>query len=131
MTLLIDSDTVGAVSLPFSVPIGGQLTVFALGLVGAEYIEFEIVRYTDPMNNGCACPPLVFEPLAPELTALLQSCAGPLQLTTDRPFLILDAPQAVPLRARFVGANPVVSQRVWFEITNTPAPTDYMRGYDC
>lgn len=131
MTLLIDNDTVDGVSLPFSVPVGGQLTVFALGLAAGEYVEFEVVRYASPMNNGCVCPPLVFEPIAPELTTLLQSCAGPLQLTPDRPFLILDAPQAVPLRVRFVGANPVVSQRVWMEVTNTPTPTDYMRGYDC
>lgn len=131
MTLLIDQDTVGGVSLPFTVPFGGQLTLFALGLSGAEVIEFEIVRYTDPMNNGCACPPLAFEPLAPQSVAQLQSCNGPLQLSPTRPFLILDAPQGVPLRARFVGASPVVGQQVWFENTNTPTPTDYMRGYDC
>lgn len=131
MTLLIDSDTVGATSLPFMVQVGGQITIFALGLSGSEYVEFEVVRYTDPMNNGCACPPLVFEPLAPELTSILRKCDTPLRLTSVRPYVILDAPQAVALRARFVGAGPVVSQRVWFEQTNTPNPTPYMRGYDC
>lgn len=131
MTVLIDQDTVGGVSLPFTVPFGGQLTIFALGLSEEEAVEFEIVRYADPMNNGCACPPLVFEPVAPQLVAPLQSCNGVLQLTSDRPFLILDAPQGVPIRARFVGPAPVVGQQVWFENTNTPTPTDYMRGYDC
>lgn len=130
MTLLIDNDTVGAVSLPFTVPVGGQITVFALGLAGTDYVEFEIVLYSDPMNHGCACPPLVFEPLAPELTAPLVTASGALRLTPERPYVILDAPQGVPLRARFVGESPVVSQQVWFENTNTPTPTEFMRGYD-
>lgn len=129
MTLLIDRNVVDGISAPFV--ITNQITVFALGLADDEYVEFDILMLSDPLNGGCDCPPLVVSALNIQALAPLGNCNGPIQLSAERPFVVLDAPQNVRLRARLMTDEPITVQRVWFEQTNTPNLTNYMRGYDC
>lgn len=135
MKLLIDKDTVNATSPTFAIPKGGQVTVYAMGLEADQRVEFELVLSTDLPKGECECPPLKVIPLGVAATAPLMCCNGRITLTAARPYVVLDAPQLIPLRARVLegkGGVPILQgQKVWLNDTNTPNPTDYMRGCAC
>lgn len=129
MPQLINSNTVNGVSAPFT--LTAQITVFALGLGPQDYVEFEQILMSSPpvTGNNCECPPLVVSQLTVLDTTPLTCCGVPIQLTATRSYVILDAPQGVPLRARVVSpTSPLTTQRVWYETTNTAHPAEGQRG---
>lgn len=131
MKLLIDRDTVDATSPAFTLGDNDQVTIFAMGLNPDDRVVFELVMFGGLLNEDCTCPPLAVKPVAVQDVVPLRCCADEIVLTRDRPYVILDAPQNIPLRARLLSVDPVDQQRVWLRHTNTPNPTDYMRGCAC
>lgn len=127
--VLIDKDTVSGVSATFEV--GNQLTVFAANLAGSDYVEFEIVALTPPKKAECECPPTVVLP-AVNWSAPLKCCGQAVRLTAAQPFVLIDHPQHIKMRARLVTTDVGWSDKiVWAESTNVPNPTDRMRGCPC
>lgn len=124
---LIDADSQSFVSPPFF--IRSQVTVYATGLAPTDRVEFDMLVLSNPLSDDCACPPLVVQPLSIEATEPLTCCNGPVRITSSRPFVILEGPQGVLVRARLVTSDPGVTvQHVWMEETSTANVTDFMRG---
>lgn len=131
MKTLIDSNKLDGISDTFEIGIGEQLTVIALGLEVGDTVTFSIVALSRFVPDPCVCPP--YNVVMPSITdeVPLSCCGGVITLTRDRPYVILDAPQAVKLRATLTGTLPLTTQVVAYEKTSTPNPTDYMRGCPC
>lgn len=101
--LLINKDQI--VSAPFKIPYGKQLTLLATGLNPGETVGFEILSLTvaGPAGDVC-CPGLVNLPDI-DWTAPLKvacGCEEPalVELTSDMPYVILNYPQQIFLRAK-------------------------------
>lgn len=129
MPLLIDKDTVDGVSPTFH--IGEQITVYAMGLESTDEVSLHMVILTDPAKPGCPCPP--YNPTLPEVQdeVPLRCCGQEIILTRERPFVILNAPQRVKLRAKINNPGPLDTQTVWYEETTTKELTDEFRGCQC
>lgn len=128
--ILIDKDTVSAVSQPFEVTT--QLTIFAAGLAGSDYVELEVVAITPARRPSGDCPPYPVVLPTVSWSAPLKCCGDPIRLTPDQPFILLDHPQATKLRARLVTSDVGWTDKVvWFEVTKVEHPNDRMRGCSC
>lgn len=128
MKMLFYPGQYATVSAPFSIPMGGQLTVMGLGLFDSDTITFEVLYVPTARGEACECPPLNAELPQASSTAPLTCCDGtPITLTEDKPFVILDAPQGFILRAKIDATDPtgVIS---WLTETKTANVTDAMRG---
>jgi len=140
MTKLFDKNSDSAVSLPFRV--SSQVTVYATGLALGDEIQFETVVYEDygsPTQPGCAtsCDPCL--PAGNKIvvgTARLRCCGCscdspqaeyPVRITEGTPYVVIDAPQNVDIRAVYIGGN-LGDFNVWYENTSTEDVTDAMRG---
>lgn len=134
-TPLIDSTILDGVSQTFE--ITREITVHAQGLEPGNEVEFWIVQITDPVTNHCACPPgqVVLPSVMDEVPLLC--CGERVILTRDQPYVVLDGPQSVYLRAKLVetgGApltGPVTTQRIYYSETTTPGINDRLRGCPC
>jgi hypothetical protein len=130
VSLLIDRDTVNGVSDTFTV--FGQITVFASGLAGDDRVEFELVRITAARTAGGGCPPTPVVLPAVIWSAPLRCCGTTIALTADNPYVIVDNPQQVLLRAKLISNDPIIGEKiVWYEVTGTNNVTDRMRGCPC
>lgn len=130
MTILIDKDVLNGISAPFGVD--RQMTVYASGLAGADYVEIQVVRINAARTASCECPPA--KVTMPEVvwSTPLTCCGTAVRLTPAQPFVLIDFPQGVSMRAVLHSTDPDVSDRlVWVEQTNTAYPTDRMRGCPC
>jgi len=139
MTVLFDKKSDSAVSAPFRVV--NQITVFATGLLPGDEVQFETLKYaeTEPTSPSCGsnCDPCL--PVGSKMVvgAVRLRCCGcgcsspqaeyPVRLTYETPYVVIDAPQNVDLRAVYIGAN-LGDFDVWYENTNTEDVTDAMRG---
>lgn len=140
MTFLFDKKSDNAVSAPFRV--SSQVTVYATGLALGDEIQFETVVYEDygsPVQPGCAtsCDPCL--PAGNKIvvgTARLRCCGCgcdspqaeyPVRITDGTPYVVIDAPQNVDIRAVYIGGN-LGDFNVWYENTSTGDVTDAMRG---
>lgn len=106
-------------SNPFTIPSGGQVTLFAHGLQGADKVVVEVVSITKISGGGSLCCP---EPVSlPEVVnaiplQLTCSCeTGPVQLTAEKPWVVFDTPQMVSLRARVIADDTAVISVEMFE----------------
>lgn len=128
MKQIITSDTLNGISLPFE--IAHQITVVALGLEPLDTVTFWFVLQTTPVRDPCACPPgqVVLPAVLDEVQYLC--CDVPVVLTRARPFVVLDAPQGVTMRAKLVTLIPS-TQVVAYQETTTVNVNDRMRGCPC
>lgn len=128
--LLIDKDTVGGISPTFEV--SGQITIFASHLAGSDYVELELVDITPAKTPSGDCPPYPVILPAVVWSAPLKCCDEPIKLTPDQPYVLVDHPQNVKLRAKLVTSDVGWSdKRVWFKETSVHNPNDRMRGCPC
>jgi hypothetical protein len=113
-----------------SFAIARQVTVFGMGLVSGDTIRFEMLYIPTFRGDPCECPPLQGELPQVSAVATLTCCGEPVEITADRPFVVLDAPQGVLLRAVLNASDPtsVVS---WLAETNTLNVSDTLRGCPC
>lgn len=139
MTVLFDKKSDSAVSAPFRVV--NQITVFATGLLPGDEVQFETLKYaeTEPTAPSCAtnCDPCLPVGSKMVIGAVRLRCCGsgcsspqaeyPVRLTYETPYVVIDAPQNVDLRAVYIGAN-LGDFDMWYENTNTEGVTDAMRG---
>lgn len=128
MKQLISRDTISGVSPPFE--IREQITVVALGLEPLDVVTFWLVLQTTPVRDPCACPPgqVVLPAVLDEVQ--LRCCGTPVVLTRANPFVVLDAPQGITMRAKLATITPS-TQSVVYQETNTANVNDRMRGCPC
>lgn len=128
---LIDKLTVAGTSDPFD--IGEQVTVVALGLEPTDVVYFEIVLLSDPVRNMCACPPLLVTPVSVIDAVPLLCCGERVELTRNKPFVVIDVPQNAKLRAvlQQTPPGPITTQFVYYSTTNTKNVNDRLRGCPC
>lgn len=131
MKVIIDLTRLDGYSDPFEIPKGGQLTVFALGLEPTDSVTFFIVALSQFIPAPCVCPPFNVTLPAVIDEMPLRCCADPVTLTRDRPWVVLDAPQMIKIRAKVNATLPLTTQIVAYEPTATPYPSDFMRGCAC
>lgn len=111
--LLIATDA--RTSEPFK--IQHQITVFASGLQGTDTVEFDVVSITKsaPASGDVCCPGQVG---LPDINSVnpLKTCDGTaVKLTAAKPWIVIDMPQQVPLRARVVADDAAVVEVEYFE----------------
>jgi hypothetical protein len=129
MNVLIDANRLDGISDTFEIAPGEQFTVSASGLEVGDTVTFSLVSISRFVPDPCICPP--FNVTLPSVTdeVPLRYGADPITLTRDRPYVILDAPQGLKLRAQVnTLALPLTTQVVAYEKTKTPFPSEYMRG---
>ena len=108
---------------PLTIPIGGQLMIMAFGLQEDDEVTLDMLK-VDTSRPPNACAPVV----TPSVSDII-----PLEykLTAAKPYIILDSPQGVPLRASLVLANgDDVADTQWVQarIVNVQAINERMRG---
>jgi hypothetical protein len=102
-----------------------QVTIVASGLQGDDVVEFDVVSITKsvPASGDPCCPGQVSLPDFNSAVPLT-SCFGctnndPVKLTAAKPWIVIDMPQQVPLRARVVSSDPsAVIEVEYFETTS-------------
>lgn len=138
MNSLITSNVLDGVSKPFEV--NDQITVYAYGLQLDQRVVFDIVALSETLRAACGpgCPPMVTLPSVIDEMPL-KCCDDLIVLTRDKPWVILDSPQAAKIRASlqvlntgvWVPAVPGASTLVLWKATNTRNVNDRMRGCAC
>lgn len=133
-TILFNQSSITNTSL-VNFTIDTQVTVAALGLPEGASVQFEMVQLSSPTRDtlqpGCCEVPL--DKLASEMSwQPLMCCEGqPVRVNSANPFIVLDAPQAVRLRAIVVGydfsAAPFSGEIIVYKSTST-ITSDTMRG---
>lgn len=128
--LLFGPDNHGPYSDTFYLPVGGQITVTAMGLSGNDEVTFEIVLVPALDEDICPCPPFKHSIPTIAATAPLLCCDDPVRLHEGRPTVVIDAPQNSRFRARLTAASP---SDVWVFAagTETKHVTKDMRGCNC
>lgn len=133
-TTLFNPSSISGVSL-VNFTIDSQVTVAALGLPAGATVTFEMVQISSPVREticpgSCEIPPVQF----PSETAWqpLMCCEGqPVRVNTANPYIVLDAPQHVRLRALVTGydfsAAPFPGEIIVYPSTST-ITNDVMRG---
>jgi hypothetical protein len=125
---LINRDTISGVSPTFE--IREQITIVALGLEPLDVVTIWLVLQTTPVRDPCACPPgqVVLPAVLDEVQ--LRCCGTPVELTRNSPFVVLDAPQGITMRAKLATLTPS-TQSVVYQETSTANVNDRMRGCPC
>lgn len=128
MRQLINRDTLDGVSPTFE--IRSQITIVALGLEPLDEVTLWLVLQTTPVRDPCTCPPgqVVLPSVLDEV--IYQCCGIPVVLTRESPFVVLDAPQGVTMRAKLETDTPS-TQSVMFQETTTQNVNDRLRGCPC
>ena len=133
-TVLFNPSSITGTSL-VNFTIDTQVTVAALGLPAGATVTFEIVQLSSPSRDqlkpGCCEVPV--DKLANELSwQPLMCCEGqPVRVNSATPYIVLDAPQHVRLRAVVTGydfsAAPFPGEIIVYPSTST-ITSDTMRG---
>jgi hypothetical protein len=105
--------------------ITSQVTIVAIGLQGTDTVEFDLVSITksNPASGDPCCPGQVVLPehllLAP-LTSCNSCCEGEarVKLTANKPWIVMDMPQQIPIVARVVAPDDAVISVEYFETTS-------------
>lgn len=128
MNILIDKNMLDGISDPFEV--SDQVTVFAQGLEPTDTVTFFLVALSKFVGTPCVCPPgNVVLPAVVDETPLL-CCDTPIVLDFEHPWVIIDAPQGLKIRAKLTAAL-ITTQVVAYNETNTKNVTERMRGCAC
>jgi hypothetical protein len=101
-------------SQPFVIPKGGQVTLFAAGLQGADKVTLHVVTTTrsGPTGDLCCPGPVALPELVDAVPLRLRCNCGDfeaVELTAEQPWVVLNGPQALQLQARVVVADPLVA----------------------
>lgn len=102
------------VSEPFTIPKGGEVTLLATGLSGADKVVFELVTLTAAgPSGGVCCPAPVTLPDVGWVAPLTFSpCCGepatPVELTATMPWVVLRTPQELLMRVRKIASDDAV-----------------------
>ena len=141
MKTLITNTTLTGVSETFDVDT--QLTMFAFGLQANMRVSLWIVKISDPLAARCECPPFPVQLAQVEDEFPHECCNTPVYLTQDAPWVIIDAPQGVKMRAKLEENTGTESAPVWELVappdgqlvyiveTKVQNVTDCMRGCRC
>lgn len=129
-TLLFQPGDVREYSETFRIPLGGQVTVVAMGLEAGETVSFEIIDTPAIVRDPCACPPGKVELPQAGAKSDLTCCRVGVKLRAINPYAVMDSPQGVNMRAKLNAAN---SDDIWVWLTesDTPYLTNDMRGCAC
>jgi hypothetical protein len=107
---------------------GKQVTLWATGLAGDDYIEIEVVtlsRAPDFIGDSCCAAPTP-DIQVTSFVPLMCSADISRQLTALAPYVILDGPQLVTLRA-VVHADPGALVEVFLEETDSDGSAEQWR----
>ena len=108
-------------SAPFV--IDKQVTLYARGLQVSDKVVIEVVSMTKSGPRGDFCCPgqVVLPEIDGAVPLLVRDCCADkaVELTALRPWVVLDAPQQVPLRARVVAAQDASVEVELFENTTS------------
>lgn len=120
MNVLISRNHLDGVSDTFA--FVSQATVYAMGLQPGDEVHLSIVLVSSLLVEACVCPPgrVTLPTIADEVP--LRQCGAPVILTRDNPFVVLNAPQHIRLRAKLVQDDPnepLSTQLVWHEQTSS------------
>ena len=133
-TTLFNPSSISGVSL-VNFTIDSQVTVAALGLPAGAHVRFEMVQISSPMREqicpgSCEIPAVQF-PLETAWQPLMCCEGQPVRVNAANPYVVLDAPQHVRLRALVVGYNfsaaPFPGEVIVYPSTST-ITNDTMRG---
>ena len=133
-TTLFNPSSISGVSL-VNFTIDSQVTVAALGLPAGAHVRFEMVQISSPMREqicpgSCEIPAVQF-PLETAWQPLMCCEGQPVRVNAANPYVVLDAPQHVRLRALVVGydfsAAPFPGEVIVYPSTST-ITNDTMRG---
>lgn len=115
----------------FEIPVGGQVTVVAMGLNPGDQVTFELVFTPAIQPDLCACPPGIVDLPSVAAATPLICCGQVVTLTDSNPFVVMDSPQGMRVRGVLNASDPD-NVWVWAINTNTPDVTDRLRGCsDC
>jgi hypothetical protein len=107
------------VSEPFVVPKGGEVTVVADGLQGADRVAFYVVSTTSSTaSNDPCCPGVVALPEVKSRVPLKRECncvKQLVELTADDPWAVINTPQMVQLQAEVYATDDAVIEVTYFE----------------
>jgi hypothetical protein len=133
-TTLFNQSSISSVSL-VNFTIDSQVTVAALGLPAGATVTFEMVQISSPMRDlmcpgSCEIPEIASS--VETAWQPLMCCEGqPVRVNATNPFIVLDAPQHVRLRAIVTGydfsAAPFSGEIIVYPSTST-ITNDTMRG---
>lgn len=112
-----------------SFTLRSQVTIYAFGLGAGDRVTFEALSVPAP-EFACACPP--GRATLPGVTGIIQlhCCGEPIELSEANPYVILDAPQNVQIRAKLESDNPEFVT-VWMVNTDTKNPAPWQQGCPC
>jgi hypothetical protein len=88
----------------FKIPKGGQVTLLATGLTGADKVIVELVTLTaaGPGGDACCPGPVSLADVDWSFPLSLSPCCGepaaPVELTAAQPWFVIDTPQEVLMR---------------------------------
>lgn len=111
-------DVNSTVSNIFTIPLGGQITLQAIGLENDDYIELELVRTADV---GAHAGHVSLPEIGWHVPLTVQDRTGaeiPVRIYPNRPYLIIDAPQMMQLVA-VKYADPAAQIEVLLEHTSS------------
>lgn len=118
-------------STAFIIQSGKQLTLFAQGLAEDDYVEVEVVtlsRAPEFSGNPC-CDMAATEIEVIGFAPLMCAPSSPVRMTADIPYVIIDAPQMVTLRA-VVHASPAALVSVELFETDSDGSASLCRCLD-
>ena len=100
--------------------ITSQVTITALGLEPEDQVTIWLTLLSEPLKGDCPCPPAMVQ-LPQVLDEVQLTCCGtPVVLSRQNPFVVLDAPQGIKLRAK-LNSPVLTTQRVLLrETTSKP-----------
>lgn len=131
--VLITRTVLDGVSSPFEV--ADQITVSAYSLGPTDRVRFYIVGLSEVLKAACGCPPGAVQLPSVIDEMPLNCCGNPIELTRQQPWVVIDSPQGVKLRAKLEDSSgsPLVptDQLVVYKATNTRHVNDRMRGCAC
>lgn len=133
-TVLFNSSSIAPASL-VNFTIDTQVTVAALGLPAGAVVKFEMVQISSPVRDtlapGCCEIPATGMPNETAWQPLMCCEGQPVRLNGASPFVVLDAPQHVRLRAVVEGYDfsgaPFPGEILVYPSTST-ITNDTMRG---
>lgn len=113
----------------FEIPLGGQVTVTALGLQAGDEISFELVFTPAVQPDLCSCPPGIVDLPSVAASTVLKLGGEIIKLNADHPYVVLDAPQGMRVRGVLSAAD---HSGIWVWATNTSTAnvSDTQRGLD-
>ena len=134
MTVIIDKDTLDGLSQPFEVPAGEQRMVVAYGLADPDdEVAFELVKLSKFAPAPCQCPPGRVQLPAVIWWASLRCCGEPIRLTAEQPYVVIDNPQEILIRARLTLGGETLPEDVEVHLQTVAVSNlnDRMRGCPC